>query len=310
MKVVARLRAFFLKQEADKEVLDQKRFMGVMILILAVGTVVVFFSNASGDSSVVVNANTPIETGNLEVASVSVSQEISGLLQASEQRVHAPKLRAKPKPKPERTVKIKYKAPQIIERQGADSFTSKLPIGSNLIGKLLTSIDTRESGQLYRVLLPYGGKGQHGGVPKNTVLFGTVNYPKQGMKVFMQFAKALLPNGQEVALQAQALSTQDYAPGLVGELHSGTTARVAATLGLTMVAAFTDTLTTKQALSAEGAVTPQATTKNALYQGIAKASETEAQRQAAELGQVQPYVTIPAGREMIVNLLETYKGEQ
>ena len=33
------------------------------------------------------------------------------------------------------------------------------------------------------------------------------------------------------------------------------------------------------------------------------------QRQAAELGNVQAYVTVPAGREIIVNLLETYRSE-
>ena len=306
MKLIARIRGFFLKQEGGKEVLNQKMFFGVLILILGIGVSVIFLSNTSSDSSVIVNATEPIKAGNLEVASMPVSQKISGLLQASEQRVPAPKpLQAKPTPK--RTVKIKYRAPQVIERQ--DSFTSKLPIGANLVGKLLTSIDTRESEQLYKVLLPYGGKGKHGGIPKNTVLFGTVNYPNKGRKVFMQFSKALLPDGQEVELKAQALNAKDYSPGLEGKLHSGTTARVAATLGLTMVSAFTDTLTEKQSLGAEGQVAPKATVKDAMYQGIAKASEAEAQRQAAELGNVQAYVTVPAGREIIVNLLETYRSE-
>ena len=305
MKVTARIRAFFLKQEAGKEVLDQKRFFGAIGVTVAVGALAILFSNASGDSSVVVNASAPIEAGDVaEVkASVPVSQKVSGLLQASEQHRHV----ASPKKQTKLTgKKIKYRAPQVIERK--DSFTSKMPLGTNLIGKLLTSIDTRESEQLYKVLLPYGGKGKHGGIPKNTVLFGTVNYPNTGRKVFMQFSKALLPDGQEVALKAQALSAKDYSPGLEGELHSGTTTRVAATLGLTMVSAFTDTLTEKQALGSEGQVTPKATTKNALYQGIAKASEMEAQRQMAELGNVQAYVTISAGKEMIVNLLSTYGG--
>ena len=306
MKLIARIRAFFLKQEASKEVLDQKKFFGVMIFILGTGALVIFYSNMSGDSSVVVNSNAPIETSDVaEVkASVPISQKVSGLLRASEQHRHIvlPKKQAKHTGK-----KIKYRAPQVIERK--DSFTSKMPLGTNLIGKLLTSIDTRESEQLYKVLLPYGGKGKHGGIPKNTVLFGTITYPNQGTKVFMQFSKALLPDGQEVELKAQALSAKDYSPGLEGELHSGTTARVAATLGLTMVSAFTDTLTEKQVLGNEGQVTPKATTKNALYQGIAKASEVEAQRQMAELGNVQAYVTISAGREIIVNLLSTYRSE-
>ena len=307
MKVIARIRAFFLKQEAGKEVLDQKRFFGVMFFIFGIGALVIFYSNMSGDSSVVVNSNAPIEAGDVAEVKGSrpVSQKVSGLLQASEQHRHvaSPKKQVKPTPKQ----KIKYRAPQVIERK--DSFTSKMPLGTNLIGKLLTTIDTRESEQLYKVLLPYGGKGKHGGIPKNTVLFGTITYPNTGRKVFMQFSKALLPDGKEVELKAQALSAKDYSPGLAGELHSGAAMRVASTLGLTMVSAFTDTLTEKQVLGSEGVVTPKATVKDALYQGVAKASEAEAQRQAAELGDVQEYVTIPAGQEMIINLLSTYRSE-
>ena len=306
MKVIARIRAFFLKEDGSKEVLDQKKFFGAIGVALLTGILVILFSNASGDNSVIVSSVKPIEAGNVDETKTSlpVSQKVSGMLKASEQhvRIALPKKQAKHTGK-----KIKYRAPQVIERK--DSFTSKMLLGTNLIGKLLTSIDTRESEQLYKVLLPYGGKGKHGSILKNTVLFGTINYPNKGRKVFMQFSKALLPDGKEVELKAQALSAKDYSPGLEGELHSGAAARVASTLGLTMVSAFTNTLTEKKVLGSEGVVTPKATAKNALYQGIAKASEMEAQRQMAELGNVQEYVTIPAGREMIVNLLATYRSK-
>ena len=310
MKVIARIRSLFLKQEAGKEVLNKKVFIATISTVIALGAITLIFSNVSSDSSVVVSATEPIEPVGIDEAkaTVPVSEKVSGLLKVSEQREVKNLQPRRTKHIPKRTQKLKYKAPQVIERQ--DSFTSKLPLGSNLIGKLLTSIDTRESEQLYKVLLPYGGKGRHGGIPKNTVLFGTINYPNRGRKVFMQFSKALLPDGKEVELKAQALSAKNYSPGLEGTLHSGTTARVAATLGLTMVSAFTDTLTEKQVLGSEGQVTPKSTVKDAMYQGIAKASEAEAQRQAAELGNVQAYVTIPAGKEMIINLLETYRGEQ
>ena len=62
-----------------------------------------------------------------------------------------------------------------------------------------------------------------------------------------------------------------------------------------MVSAFTDTLTEKQVLGSEGQVAPKATVKDAMYQGIAKASEAEAQRQAAKLGNVQAYVYYSRG---------------
>ena len=65
MKFMARIRAFFLKEEGGKEVLNQKKFFGVMILIFVIGALVIFYSNMSGDSSVVVNARAPIEAGDV-----------------------------------------------------------------------------------------------------------------------------------------------------------------------------------------------------------------------------------------------------
>ena len=312
MKHIKQIGMFFLKKDGSKEVIDRTKLWVVAFTVVGIGIFTIVFPEAGGDNSVIINATEPIEIGDFETEQVSspISQKVSGLLQASKQRVLAPKPR-KDKPVSHNKQQLKYKAPQVIERKGTDNFTSKLQIGANLIGKLLTSIDTRESKQLYKVLLPYGGKGKHGeGIPKNSILFGTINYPNKGRKVFMQFTKALLPDGGEVEVKAQALNAKDYSPGLEGKFHSGTAARVASTLGLTMVSAFTDTLTEKQVLGAEGAVTPKSTAKNALYQGIAKASEMEAQRQMAELGDVQAYVTIPAGQELIVNLLATYRGEQ
>ncbi len=312
MRHIKQIGMFFLKNDGGKEIINKTKLFSTVFVVVVLGAIPLIYARTNGDNSVIINATEPIDTGNFETAQASspTSQKVSGLLKASEQRVLASKPR-KAKPVSQNKQQLKYKAPQVIERKGADSFTSKLPIGSNLIGKLLTTVDTRESEQLYKVLLPYGGKGKHGeGIPKNSILFGTINYPNKGRKVFMQFSKALLPDGKEVELKAQALNAKDYSPGLEGKLNSGTAARVASTLGLTMVSAFTDTLTEKQVLGSEGQVTPKATAKNALYQGIAKASEAEAQRQAAELGNVQAYVTIPAGREMIVNLLSTYRGEQ
>ena len=314
MKVITNIRAFFFKTEADKEVLDRKRLIGSIALVLAIGVTFILFSNPNGDSSVVVSSNAPIVVDNPDETqdSAPISSTVTGLLQASQQKVMGQTPAPKPRPQTKPTVrlpilKIKYRAPQVIERKS--NLTSKLPIGSNLVGKLLTSIDTREGEQLYKVLLPYGGKGKRGeGLPKNTILFGNITYPNHGKKVFMRFTKALLPDGKESVFQAQALNTKDYSPGLEGKFHSGATSRIAATLGLTMVSAFTDTLTEKQVSGSEGVVTPKATVKNALYQGISKASAAEAPRQAEELSKVQAYVTVPAGREMIVNLLASYRG--
>ena len=156
-------------------------------------------------------------------------------------------------------------------------------------------------------------KVKNGGyIPKDAILFGNITYPGKGKKVFLRFSQALLPDGEEVKLNAQALSSKDYSPGLNGDFHSKITERVASTLGLSMLSVMTDTLTERQITGAGETIVsnPKATAKNALYQGVSKVAEMEAQRQAAALNSDPEYVTISAGKEMIVYLLETYYGNQ
>ena len=82
-----------------------------------------------------------------------------------------------------------------------------VPIGTNLIGKTLTSIDTREQNQTIKVLLPYGGKSKVGAeIEKNTILFGRVTYSGKGEKVYLSINKALAPDGHEFEIEAQALA--------------------------------------------------------------------------------------------------------
>jgi hypothetical protein len=54
---------------------------------------------------------------------------------------------------------------------------------------------------------------------------------------------------------------------------------------------------------------PKSTMKNAFYNGLAKASEQEAQRQAGKLGEEKDYVTVEAGSDVVISLTETFKGE-
>ena len=202
MKITKRIRRLFIKQDGGKEVIDKTCLLWAFSLILGLGAGTIIFSNYNHDNSVIAVADAPIEMGDKDDSKepAPISPKLRSLFKASEQIQHtsSPKKKAKSLPKQ----KLKYRAPQVIIRGDDDSAIGKLSMGAKLIGKLLTSIDTRESEQFYQVLLPYGGKGKHGeGIPKNTLLFGTINYPNKGRKVFMQFAKALLPNGREVELK-------------------------------------------------------------------------------------------------------------
>ena len=314
MKFFRKIWKFFYKIEAEKEVFNIKRAFLVVTVVITLGTFSLIFFKPLKDTSVVINSTEPIDEDSvnqekIQSSSTQESKKVNGMLNASAQKERQNSWQKHPRTSPRDTLNIEYKAPQVIEREGPDGFARGLPLGTNLVGKLLTSIDTREMKQLYKVLLPYGGKDKNGGsIPKNSILFGTVSYPGKGSKVFIQFSKALLPDGKEVKLNAQALNSKDYSPGLKGDFHGKATERIVSTLGLTyMMSAMTDTLTERQILGKGEVVTPKATAKNAFYQGVSKVSEMEAQRQAAEVGNEQEYVTVPCGegndRQPCCNLL-------
>ena len=319
MKILNKARSFLMKKDDGKDVLDRKKFFLCIGSIISVGVLLLIVLKPSKDSSVVINSITPIEHDkeNDKKLVLEESEKVTALFKALKQREQKEPIKKQPRQSPQYrsyapvNTDIEYKAQQVIERKGPDSLG--LPLGTNLIGKLLTSIDTRETDQLYKVILPYGGNGKNGGhIPKDAVLFGNITYPGKGKKVFLRFSQALLPDGEEVKLNAQALSSKDYSPGLNGDYHSKIAERVASTLGLSMLSVMTDTLTERQITGAGETIVsnPKATPKNALYQGISKVTEIEAQRQAAALNSDPEYVTISAGKEMIVHLLETYYDNQ
>lgn len=199
---------------------------------------------------------------------------------------------------------IKYKAKQVLRPDNHQNVMDALPTGSNLIGRLLTAIDTRDSSQIVKVILPYGGVFKNERVlEKNTVLMGKVNYPGKGEKVFIQFDRGIHPDGREFKVEAQALNSSDYSSGLLGEYHSQADLRFLATVGLKMLSSGSEVLVEKEALSEAQAPTPKATMKNAMLQGLSEGANMEAGRQAQEMQAKKEYVTVDAGEDVIVNLL-------
>jgi hypothetical protein len=200
---------------------------------------------------------------------------------------------------------LKFQAPQIISRSEQEKGSGQSLGGGKFVGKLLSSIDTRDINQSIQVLLPYGGRmkgGQYLG--KNTIVLGQITYPQKGERIFITFNKIISSDGQEKNISGQALDSKDYKRGVDGEFHSETGVRVASTLGLTMLSGMTDVLTEKTALGEAGVVTPKANLKNALFHGVSQVTEMEAERQASELTQTPPYVTLEVGHDLIVEINE------
>ncbi len=308
-KFKARVRNFFLVKDGGKEILRRTRVMLCAASIVLTGVCVTLFLGSQDDASFFGKTDKPLSlSDDARPTPPATDSKVGSLLKNSEGRGTGG---ARQRPSGGAGMKVNYRAKQVLVSEGAFDAARTIPMGTNLIGKTLTTIDTRQAEQLVKVLLPYGGRFQGGGeIPKQSILFGHVSYGGKGKKVFVKFSKGIFPSGEEFSLEAQALSSGDYSPGVVGRFHGNADVKIASALGLTMVAGMSDVLTEKESLGGSalqsGAVTPKATMKNALYHGVSQVAKTEAQRQAEAIGNEQEYVTVDAGTDLIVSLTKAY----
>lgn len=206
---------------------------------------------------------------------------------------------------------IKYKAKQILEPNDNQNLYDSLPTGSNMIGKLLTAIDTRDENQIIKVILPFGGVFKNNRIlENNTIVLGRASYPEEGKKVFVSFYKGINPNGKEFKIEAQALNSKNYSSGLEGEYHSQADLRLLANLGLKVISASSEVLVEKEGLSDSHAPTPRANIKNAFLRGLSEGANIEASRQAQKVRAKKEYVTIDAGEDIIVSLISRLSKDQ
>ena len=77
---------------------------------------------------------------------------------------------------------------------------------------------------------------------------------------------------------------------------------MAAVLGLSLLSGVSETLVEKEALGQGFHITPKASVKNGLYKGMAEVAKREGQRMAERPRQAPEYVTVEAGKDMIISL--------
>ncbi|MBX3034591.1 MAG: hypothetical protein KF865_11760 [Bdellovibrionaceae bacterium] len=304
------VRSFFLVKDGGKEVLRTTRALLCAAAVILVGVCVSLFFGGQDDTSYLGKTDKPLSADvgdQTPTTPPATGGKVGSLFRNSEARGTG-ETRKRPSGG---GMKVNYQAKQVLVSEGAFDPARTIPMGTNLIGKTLTTIDTRQADQLVKVLLPYGGRFHAGGeIPKNSIVFGQVSYGGKGKKIFVKFSKGIFPSGEEFSLEAQALSSSDYSPGITGRFHGNADLRIASTLGLTMVAGMSDVLTEKESLGGSatqpGAVTAKANMKNALYHGVSEVAKSEAQRQAEAIGDEQEYVTVDAGSDMIVSLTKAY----
>lgn len=297
--------SLLLEDDGGKRSLNKRNSLTLAVSFFAAGIlsqlVPSFFKNDNPRGSVI-RSDTPLikykdESVPLPLTTRNKTEYIGGV---SEESPHE-----KPKVvKPFSNKPIQYRGKQVIF---PDSNTERIPSGSYFIGKFLTSIDTR-SQQRVHVMLPYGGSNKTGGdsLPPETILMGQFNYSGQGKRVFIVFNRAVLPDGQEINVQAQALSSKDYRVGVIGAYHGNRGSQMASMLGLSMVSGVSEVMVEKQGFGQSYNIAPKSTIKNGLYNGLAKVTDMEANEQVAQLAAAPKYVTIDSGTDLIISIEESF----
>lgn len=300
----SKVKGFYLVEDGGKKTINLIRVLQAATLtVVALFLLLIFTGNLfqSEDTSVLTKTTTKANEKN-QTKGEQIAQNNMGGIQNQQTDSKTEGSRRVPH------VKINYRAKQVLTNGGNNQGKS-LPTGVNLIGKLITSIDTRASDQKIKVILPYGGKhkGSGASLPINTILLGRVSYSGKGEKVLINFNSGVLPTGDEIQLQAQALDAKDYSVGLKGEVHGNAIGRTAATLGLTMVSGMTETLVQKEALGQGFDITPKASLQNGFFNGLSQVTRMEATRKAQEMQNAQSYLTVDAGKDLIISLTGSYE---
>lgn len=302
-----KLSSFFLVEDGGKKIINRKRIAIISIYALSLGLlsqlVPLIFKDDLPQGGIV-KSDTPLikDTDSQRPQQIAASDNIGGISNYKPQQRRTKGVSGPP---------IRYRARQVF---APDASQTRIPSGANFIGKLLTSIDTRSPQQVH-VILPYGGSHKSGGgaLPPETILLGRFSYSGQGERVFMVFNRAVLPDGQELTVSAQALSSKDYRAGVIGQYHSNKGAQMASVVGLSMVSGISEVMVEKEGLGQSHLPTPKATLQNGLYNGLSKVTEMEATNQAAQLAQIPSYVTIDSGSDVIISLaggLYTHEQQQ
>jgi len=201
---------------------------------------------------------------------------------------------------------FKLSAKQVIVREDLN-LGFGFYAGSNLIGELQSTVDSRDPNQIVRAVLPYGGKSRDGSaeLPRGTLLLGKVNSQGKDEKVFIDFHEAILPEGKSIKLTAIALDPKDYSTGLSGEIQSEAKNRTLSVMGLSALSVAGGVLTEKESMG-QYSVEAKASAKNALLAGVSKAAEVEAIRLQGQT-EMQDYVQVEAGTAIIVSLTQGLK---
>ena len=316
LKIVkSKCSSFFYQEEGGKKVIKSKNIkICFSVLLFLVCGVQIFFTE---DNSSLGKSYRPLSSDSESQEALKINSPTGINLETKDQAEmisQSSKRNTRQAGHTLRPKQIVYSAKQVIGPSASDALMTPLPSGTNFIGKLLNGIDTREANQVAKVTLPYGARHTNGGmIPRNAILLGTAT-SNNSEKVFIRFNRIIYPNGREFKIDAQALNSADYSPGLVGVRQSNADLRMVSSIGLTMVSAGADVLTQRSMVGmnpyAIGINQPDATASNAVLQGVSQVTKQEAQKHAQEPQNSEDYVTLSPDADLIISLLLPFKEEQ
>ena len=296
---------YYLVSEGGKTRVNFEKFL-ISISFLTCPLLITYFFASNENTAYVGRSSNSLSIPTTPPASVK-KNEYSGdytyPVQENTNVVGSSKSRNLPSNHSQIRSEIKFAAKQVVLREDG-SLGYGFHAGSNLIGELQSTIDTRDPSQIVRVILPYGGKSRDGNseIPRGTLLMGQVSYQGKGEKVFIQFQQAILPEGKAIKIAAIALDPKDYSTGLIGEIQSQAKSRTMSVMGLSALSVMGNVMTEKESLGLYN-VEAKANARNALLAGASKAAEVEASR-LQEQTDMQDYVQVDAGTAVVVSLTQ------
>lgn len=293
-----RFNTLFLEKSGGKRILKLKRTLCIAgVGFLVIGIISVWFAPGA-DHTFYRRANQS------EPKNAQASDTVPGKFGQLFSNGQKEKSKHEEETKNKKVPAVRYFASQVV---GLKNRNRSIKAGSNILGFLVHTIDTREP-SLVRVRIPKGGELSGIEIETGSVLIGQFSYSGSGDKIQIVFNRIDTPDESSRKISGQGLDSSDYSVGVRGEEFTGNGIKLAAQLGLTMASSMADVLTEKESIGySQNSVQAKPTMKNALLQGISKAGQDQASRAASEIGSLKNYVVVNAGKEIIVQLTEDFR---
>lgn len=302
-----KIRSFYFFESGGKKAIHFKRLAVTFSCVFFILVLAMAFISPDNDKTfykrtTYANKDAAAQTDPKTLSDTKTDKSMNDLFESGKQKQLEE--RSKELAAQKHKISIKYFAPQVLN--GSASVQKAIRAGAKLLGFLLNNIDTRDP-SMVRVVLPKGGESMGIEIPQGSVVTGQFTYGGNGNKVFVSFHRLDTPDGKIRRIQASALDSKDYSTGIRGDLYSENGVKIASQMGLSMFAGMADTLTEKESVGmGTNSVQAKLTMKNALLQGVSRATQDEANRTSSEIQEMKDYVVISEGKEIIVQLLEDY----